>query len=665
MHNQRTIRLRLLSLKIPLNDINRLLTDIQMWKSKNGEEWVVLRFKTLKTFFLTLMADPGLLPKDVKLPFFKKDKSGLPRGSFSFYSRLYLSGNYDRLLRSLQVHTSFVATTITEKQFDKFHSSIKADSSYDTNHENWLFSIDVLSLWEKWTTKNLDKIKRIENYEYSPYKRVLNPLTLKSCPETDLAANLSFIQTPFYFKHSGYDQMSKNLSARIGSILRSVTDLPVKSYLRPDPSRDFVGTISFIQEPGYKLRAIANPARIYQVALQHFGDQLWDFLKKIPQDCTYDQEKGVRIVQENLNAGKNCHAVDLSDATNYFPLEYTYRVIKGSTVQTANYSPSNDLAYLELWKLLCRANWLVDKKFLLNWSKGQPLGLYPSFPAFALSHHHLVQSLYSFLYPGRSLKHAPYVLLGDDIVIFDDALHDFYRESLLKLGCPISVSKCISSNVISEFAGRVIHKDDLFILGKWRTINDDNFVDIARSLGRLSLTIFPKKYRKILKLISWLPEPVGFGWNPEGLPLSVRLNENILHLYEDKWSFRSTRTVKSFSDLMRCVLENTHLFMNIRKGNGCYPSIEKTESIVKLLSTTVDNLKPTSEYKLKLSNNIVCLLSGFPSLGDKDLVPYLDSIPPDHFFDYHKWKLERNKFHSDSGIYSLYHRLKALIKDIK
>ena len=93
---------------------------LQRWIDSSGQEWTVSRLKEIKVFFLQLIANPDLDPRDVSLSFFLKDKNGLPRGPFSFLSRLYTNGDYEVLIRALQMYTPFHGgATPTEKTIGK------------------------------------------------------------------------------------------------------------------------------------------------------------------------------------------------------------------------------------------------------------------------------------------------------------------------------------------------------------------------------------------------------------------------------------------------------------------------------------------------------------------------------------------------------------------
>lgn len=84
------------------------------------------------------------------------------------------------------------------------------------------------------------------------------------------------------------------------------------------------------------------------------------------------------------------------------------------------------------------------------------MGLYSSWASFAVAHHFVV-----FLACKRlkiSWKSAPYVLLGDDIVIRSKKLADEYIKIMTALGVEVSELKTHSSPYFLEFAKRLFYK---------------------------------------------------------------------------------------------------------------------------------------------------------------------------------------------------------------
>jgi len=278
-----------------------------------------------------------------------------------------------------------------------------------------------------------------------------------------------------------------------------------------------VGQISYIQEPGFKLRAVANPARVYQYLLAPLGDLLFNMLRYVEEDFTFRQDESEPVVRSFLD-GSRVYSVDISDATNNFPLAYTEKIF-------SQFIPEGKLSTLaKIFCAISRAPWLTPEGDLIRWTVGQPLGLYPSFAAFALSHHCLLQSL-------KATYGGQYVVLGDDVVIKGDALYSAYRHALDAVGIPVSESKTFISRHLAEFAGRTITKDFSYIGHRYSRITDDSFFDLTKELGPKFVRTLPKKLRRVVEALAPLPEPVGFGWNPEGKSLVDRCPGEILEVY--------------------------------------------------------------------------------------------------------------------------------------
>jgi hypothetical protein len=283
-----------------------------------------------------------------------------------------------------------------------------------------------------------------------------------------------------------------------------------------------MGRIGLIQEPGLKLRAVANPARIIQAALRPLGDYLYNQLKTLAWDCTFDQPKAFPFIQERLQAGLTVHSVDLTDASNYFPLDLQMAVLDTLCPSDHLTGESLNRMYKDAFFDACTSMWLyVDRhgeKKYIRWTRGQPLGLYPSFPAAFLTHGLLLFALNKFEHKNM------FFVLGDDVVILDDGLHEKYRNAMMRLKCPISESKSLSSKILAEFAGKIILKDLIIPQLKWRNPSDDSFMDFIRNFGPRAIRLLRPRQRAIADAYYEIPSFMGgLGFNPRGLPLAERI----------------------------------------------------------------------------------------------------------------------------------------------
>jgi len=93
----------------------------------------------------------------------------------------------------------------------------------------------------------------------------------------------------------------------------------------------------------------------------------------------------------------------------------------------------------------------------VRYKVGQPMGLYTSWAAFALTHHALIQYLAN-LKGFKSFK--SYAVLGDDVVIWNDQVALIYRETMERIGVKINLTKSLVSeenHVRIEFAKRIFY----------------------------------------------------------------------------------------------------------------------------------------------------------------------------------------------------------------
>jgi hypothetical protein len=272
--------------------------------------------------------------------------------------------------------------------------------------------------------------------------------------------------------------------------------LPMPYFSRFESDFPFSGNLCPLDKDGsWKIRWIASPVRIHQMALKPLGDTLFSLLRRFPWDCTFDQKRAVPILQKVLQEGRTIHSIDLESATDNFPLNFQLHLLR-----QLNSSLSWQRS-LDLFRDLARGEWRSDSaKKYVRWTKGQPMGLYPSFPAFAVTH-------------GLLLKHLDprerFLILGDDVVIWDDKTARKYREILVKWSVPISSAKSFSSSILCEFAGMVITERGVFHNFKWKDTSDDNFMEQMRQFGKRFRRALTWRQQRVYDKIAHLQPPIG------------------------------------------------------------------------------------------------------------------------------------------------------------
>jgi len=481
---------------------------VQEWCQSSGEEWTVNRLKSIKLDLIRKKA--GLPAVSSWIAKSKRSDSlfvgvagSLERWMFSHPNRFYKG------LQLLQIYTFFFSRELTNSQKEKF---VKAVTSTAPLIDRKL----VLGIRKSLRKLSIPKMRGelpnpnpLEFYQASPSKRA--PVLTGSVPEVEGVIDSIGYLIRSYVGQIHYHKFKDLYDPLIGNVLPMLKS----QVLGPSPYSDkgekslIVGRIGLIQEPGYKLRAVANPGRVFQQVLEPLGDYLYRLLSHLPWDCTFDQNRGFPIIMEALQHGHEVCSIDLSNATDYFPLDLQIEVLSYLLPKSK---------YVDLFKEIATSRWYFPGMGDIQWKRGQPLGLYPSFALFALTHGLLLHSLMKGPFNGQ------FFILGDDVVILDTELAQRYRDVMSLLRCPISEPKSLTSNSLAEFAGKIISSEKVISQLKWRNISDDSFVDIARLIGPRIRPLLRERQRRVIDSISPVPEFLGgLGWNSGGKPLSHRI----------------------------------------------------------------------------------------------------------------------------------------------
>lgn len=501
------------TLGIPLSVWKPVVDEFIHLCTHSGEEWTVKRFKSLLTDFTQWLATGHRLP----VPWVKSSSNLKFRysGSIGRLER-WCAKSDDRKIKALQllkIYTFLISTSVTEAQREKFVSAVQANPK----DHSWSFG----------TSDKFMRNKLVMDYRYAIIRAMSNydglprlfgasgsatksgPIPGGSVPEplsfVDSARFLSDFSDGFHLYAKYKEIFSEVLGDHLDHQVRSTFGMDLKEH------GFHVGRIGLIQEPGYKLRAVANPGRVFQFALHKVGQALYRALRVLPWDCTFEQDKAYSFIQSRLSSNQKAFCVDLRNATDYFPLKLQEELVSGFQMKPEHRK------HFELWRDISKAPWKMGDS-TIQWNVGQPLGLFPSFAAFAATHGFLLFKLNGMEW------NQDFFILGDDVVILNETLYHKYVEVLEYIGCPTSPEKTLSSSKVAEFAGKIITCDDVTPILKWRDISDDNFIDIARMLGQKSLSILrPRQRRVVEKIMSW--PTVGLGWNPHGVPIDVRIKE--------------------------------------------------------------------------------------------------------------------------------------------
>ena len=248
--------------------------------------------------------------------------------------------------------------------------------------------------------------------------------------------------------------------------------LNVKDIVRNKQRRDwivgvwgkpiFFGKLGLKQEPG-KIRVFAMVNLLTQTLMLPLHEAIFTILRKIPQDGTFDQIKPVKelLAKFPKPEGTYIASYDLSAATDRLP------VVIQQALLSAILGP--ELAALWRFLLVGRPYGLpkIVKSYGMSgkpirYAVGQPMGALSSWAMLALTHHAIVQWAAYRVAHNTTRWFEQYALLGDDIIIADEAVANEYLRIMAELGVEVGIAKSLISRTGScEFAKRTfIHGQD-------------------------------------------------------------------------------------------------------------------------------------------------------------------------------------------------------------
>jgi hypothetical protein len=510
--HQEGLTRRLVVIGIPHYALKPFVQLLVRWETCSGIEWTIGRLKSLKVDLIRRRS--GLPPLTWVRKNRKGDVSGLIGSLFRWSDKS--DQNFSRTIQAFMAYSFYILPSLTESQKEKFLSGINPEE-YDVLDPDFLRSFGR-AVSQHVKRRSVTCCHRpLVVYQGSPDKKAPTHFGRRSVPQDkEIWRDLELFNTDgglyLYQRYKDlYDPLLVGLDTR-RRYLQSLRDWDGSSTYPV-----YGGEIHFIQEPGGKLRSVASPFRIHQEALRPLGDLLYDVVRQLPWDCTHAQHEAIPHIQSHLWQGGQVHSVDLSSATDHFPLSLQEEALRA-------FIPKEDWIHIDLFVEISRGWWkspLGD----LQWTKGQPLGLYPSFASFTLTHGLLL------FYLNGCRHDNQFFVVGDDVVILNDKLRDSYISMLDRMSCPWSEDKSISSNSLAEFAGKIVTKLEVIPQLKWRKMSNDNFLDICRLLGRKSRCLLSRRQKKVFDIVQHLVEPIGLNFSLPGDNL-VKMIERTLDFYQ-------------------------------------------------------------------------------------------------------------------------------------
>lgn len=277
-------------------------------------------------------------------------------------------------------------------------------------------------------------------------------LTLKDLYMSDKAgpqgpaSKTSMMNLPLYNK----EELSwlKDLTGKFGA---SFLDLSISEnrLLGEKPKLNCKGKLSVIHDPEAKLRLIAISDYYTQLYLKPIHSCILQLLNKFKTDRTFTQNP-FHNWQDN---SEGFYSLDLSSATDRFPISLQERLLSFIWNDKLSKSWMKILQEREFCLDAYEAEHNLTGFDTVKYACGQPMGTYSSWAVFTLTHHFIVY--YCARLEGFK-SFNQYIILGDDIVIKNEAIAKRYIEVMNGLGVEISVQKTHVSKDTYEFAKRWI-----------------------------------------------------------------------------------------------------------------------------------------------------------------------------------------------------------------
>lgn len=588
---------------LPKRETLSILNTVQKWYDSCGVEWTVDRLKDLHHWYITLKAGNPVIPS-----WSGHHPDNTPKGCFRVVFRLH---NTQRALACLSLHTVFESPTILRKQLEKELHGLGGNNltvvgagerlASESLHNDLIHDFYGHELW-----------KMCKKYPMTPKVPSFAMLTGNSIPigkavvsmqhlsdtSKDIKADIaetyaqSWLTMPSptveYLLAIGAEHQLPPVYDKVISFIKegwskldglptssefgNLVDTEVNSRYQVSPwlgVDNYAGRIGAIQEASLKARWVANPNRVMQNYLDPLAEFWYDVLKHFPSDCTFDQTKGVRWVQSQLQRGVTLSGSDLTSATDLLSLDEGLAMVNGmlfghffsrflrSESELQGYPVSFSTSRLwdhfhvdpgkaQIWgyRYLCaiqhfkrvsRMEWVAPKGIpyeTMKWSQGQPLGTRPSFALLGL-----MNNIMGFLAVERTCRRSgipfekelafdSFRVIGDDIILKAEYAGE-YNSLVTMLGGEVNLTKTVTSNRLAEFAGRIIEPNTVSLKRiKFKGLSDNSFIEVVDRLGPQAVTLLRPRQRKAWRTFKYVPGIAVDGpWaqNSYGQPLVDRL----------------------------------------------------------------------------------------------------------------------------------------------
>jgi hypothetical protein len=279
------------------------------------------------------------------------------------------------------------------------------------------------------------------------------------------------VEDPKFIKRNPND--ISRLKFRIPKWLRKILGFRLTPKSLDDSK---LGKLAFKFEAAGKVRVFAIVDYFTQWFMKPVHESLFDILKTFPGDATFDQLGKVKAFQDK--GYKFIASYDLKSATDLIPQQLYLAVLgpffgpHGKRLVRAWLDVLIDREYVtELeYKYTFLPNHIetrvvpykrvpiIDRiRLFVKYTRGQPMGALSSWASMALVHHFLI---YVASMRINKIQFQDYLILGDDVVIADEAVAKSYEFVCLNYGVTIGLPKSfISNNGMFQFASQDVVAD--------------------------------------------------------------------------------------------------------------------------------------------------------------------------------------------------------------
>nr|WTN86941.1 RNA-dependent RNA polymerase [Fusarium oxysporum mitovirus 3] len=413
-----------------LGEFNQLLDhQLKIFNSRGKTSFIAYN-KALRGALMNYLSG-----NTIKVPGVRLTKDGIP---VCFGSLIRYIRNKDHPYHISVLKMTFSILSISRAMKDKINPDFDAITHPYKGVEGYDISQHIDSFWKTFGYKPLDSVP-------SRLKWKKFHFTTKSGPKGHA------LNTWLADWYSLPKQLRESISEVGGSKMRTyLTNLEEgasflsKFFVSSTSKGDiFRKLVSFSDKEG-KTRVIAILDYFSQSVLKPLHLYLFNFLKKIDQDCTFDQNS----FKTKIADWEIFYSVDLKAATDRFPISLISSVLKGRL----------PVSYVQAWEDIMVGYPFISENHEYKYSVGNPMGAYSSWSSFTLAHH------YIFFFISKELnipfKQMKYCLLGDDVLIGDADIAQMYMEIMKNLGIEISISKTHISPHFCEFAKQLIYRNE-------------------------------------------------------------------------------------------------------------------------------------------------------------------------------------------------------------